>query len=65
MLFRLLASVTCSQKKADLISVVKKSTTEVVGAKEMDVILHVISDGDENVLVYIAKEKPGGELLEK
>lgn len=70
----------CSQKKADLLNVVKKSAKEAVGvdvvmhvkpsknddgAAQMDAILRAIGDGEDTVLGYIAKEAPEGKLLEK
>ncbi|KAI3823750.1 hypothetical protein L1987_05191 [Smallanthus sonchifolius] len=69
----------CSQKKASLLDVVKKSAKEAVnvdvvmhvkaknddGLTQMDAILHSVESLDSPVLGYIAKEAPEGKLLQK
>ncbi|KAK9074443.1 hypothetical protein SSX86_007041 [Deinandra increscens subsp. villosa] len=68
----------CSQKKASLLDVVKKSAKEAVdvdvvmhvkaknddGSTQMDAILHSIESLDSSVLGHIAREAPEGKLLE-
>ncbi|XP_071697254.1 FACT complex subunit SPT16-like [Rutidosis leptorrhynchoides] len=69
----------CSQKKASLLDVVKKSAKEAVGvdvvmhvkaksddgSTQMDTILQTIESFDSPVLGHIAREVPEGKLLEK
>ncbi|XP_076914841.1 FACT complex subunit SPT16-like [Bidens hawaiensis] len=68
----------CSQKKASLLDVVKKSAKEAInvevvmhakaktdnGVNKMEAILNSIDSVDSPVLGYIAKELPEGKLLE-
>ncbi|GAB4855678.1 FACT complex subunit spt16 [Ancistrocladus abbreviatus] len=68
----------CSQKKASLLEVVKKSAKEAVGVDvvmhvkaksedgttQMDAILSDIRSGDSPAVGYLAKEAPEGNLLE-
>lgn len=69
----------CSQKKASLLDVVKKSAKEAVGvdvvmhvkqksddgSTQMDSILRAMESLDSPVLGHIAREAPEGKLLEK